>query len=259
MDCEHFPHVDVGANQPELYHRDMFFVNYHINHDKWNLLRQFDIIDSHRFTADFDCDELSDCWAITTTEAGSGTAAEVCNDDPNGVLVITNANADNDLDEFTQDCETWKLVNGYPLYAEIRLKISDGLNSDFWFGLITGTAGIYAGLPNDYAIFKKDDDDRNLDFANAVDGAGNDADTGIDIANDTWYRLGIHWDGAGNLRYFVFADGDAPQTCLATGVITTSIVQDEELAIGFGIRNGEALAKILYVDYIKCVQKRVIE
>ena len=259
MDCEHFPHVDVGANQPELYHRDIFFINYHINHDKWNLIRHADIIDSHRFSEDFCCDELSSCWVVTTTEAGSGSAAEICADGVNGILQITNANADNDLDELTQDCECWKLIDGYPLYAEIRIKINDALQSDFWFGLITGTAGIYAGLPNDYVIFEKDDGDRNLDFLNGVDGAGNDTDTGIDIADDTWYRLGFHWDGDGNLRYFVFADGDAPQTLLATGVVTTHICQDEELALGFGVRNGEAVAKILSVDYIKCAQKRVIE
>ena len=256
MDNEHFPHVGVGCNQAELYARDIFFINYHINHDKWNLIRHSDIIDAHRFAEDFRCDELSSCWVITTTEEGSGSATETCIDVVNGVLRLTNAGGDNDADELAQDCECWQLVDSYPLYAEIRFRISDALQSDFWFGLITGTT--FFTPPNDYVIFKKDDGDYNLDVANALNGAGNDTDTGLDLVADTWYRLGIHWDGAGNLRFMVFADGDAPQTCLYNGVVTTHIVQDEALALGFGIRNGEADAKYLDVDYIKCVQKRVI-
>lgn len=257
MNNEQFPHSGVGTNQPELFLRDISFVNYHINHDKFDILKERDVIDAHRFVDDFCCDEQSGCWVITTTEAGSGSAAEICPNEVNGILRITNANADNDLDEFAQDCECWKFVDGYPLYAEIRFKINDGLQSDFWFGLITGTT--YFTPPNDFVVFHKDDGDRNIDIANQINGAGNDTDTGIDIVDDTYIILGIHWDGAGNLRWFIFTDGDSPQVCAATGVITTSIVQDEELALGFGIRNGEAVAKILSVDYVKCVQKRVRE
>jgi len=64
-------------------------------------------------------------------------------------------------------------------------------------------------------------------------------------------------NGDGHVRYFVFRDSD--RYCLQTGRVTTNVPQDEELAIGFGIQNGEAAEKNLWVDYIKCVQKLVIE
>jgi hypothetical protein len=56
----------------------------------------------------------------------------------------------------------------------------------------------------------------------------------------------------------VIADSDQPQQITETGSHTTNIVQDTELAAGFGVMNGEAVAKSFYIDYLKCVQKRVI-
>ena len=41
-----FPHAGATPGQ-ELFIRDAFFLNYHINHDKWDLARNFDIIDNH--------------------------------------------------------------------------------------------------------------------------------------------------------------------------------------------------------------------
>lgn len=249
-----FPRADVNAHQPQLFIRDIQFLNYHINHDKWDWFKYFQIADAHRLELDFCCFD-STCWTITTTEAGSGSATEVCTDEVNGVLLVTNAAGDDDLDELVYGCECWKLVDCYPLYAEIRFKINDALQSDFWFGLITGAS--WFTTPNDYVVFHKDDGDNNIDFTNATNGNTTTVDTTEDLADDAYIRLGFHWDGDGTIRWFVLRDSD--QYCLATGTVTTNIVQDEELALGFGIRNGEAAAKALSVDYVKVVQKRVIE
>lgn len=252
-----FPKVDVGAHQPEQIWRDFEMFNIHINAHKQRWLKDvIDIIDAHRFEEDFcDLPNVDYVWK----QPGMSAAPLGCGDEVNGVLPLsTIGNSDNEIAELVHQCECWKLVGCYPLYAELRFKLNDALNSDFWFGLVTGTSW-FAPVPDDYVVFHKDDDDRNLDFANHLDGIGNDVDTGIDLANNTWYRLGIHWDGDGTVRYFVIEDGDFPQTILATGSATAFIVQDEVLALGFGVRAGEAERKTIYVDYIKCVQKRVIE
>jgi len=233
------------AHQPELLWRDFRMHNLHIQHDKMLYLKDvIDIIDAHR---------------LLESPGTSGVDTVACADEVNGVLELVTEGDDDDNGELVQQCECWKLVDCYPLYAELRFKISDAEQTDFWFGLITGAAGFFAGPPNDYVVFKKDDGDNNLDFANATNGAGNDTDTTFDLVDDTWYRLGFHWDGDTTIRWFVIQDGDFPQTVLATGTVATSIVQDEELTIGFGIQAGEAAAKTLSVDYIKCVQMRVIE
>jgi hypothetical protein len=251
-----------GLHEPinalELFLRDFEFVNYHINHDKWDLFLGFDIIDAHRFEEDFCCDELSSCWVETKVERGSGAAGYACPDMVNGILYMYTNNAAYDSYELTQDCECWKLVANYPLYAEIRFMLLDALETWFWFGLVKGNAGYFGGC-TDYVIIEKDDGETDVEFENVKNSNLSYVYAGITFENQTWYRMGFHWDGAGNLRYFIFRDGDAPQYCMATHTATTDIPDDEELALGFGLANGDAESKGIYIDYVKCVQKRVIE
>jgi len=261
MENERFPKggLPEPINAQELFLRDFEFVNYHINHDKWDLIRGFDIIDAHRFTEDFCCDELSSCWIETKVERGSGMATAVCPDMVNGVLWLLTNNADNDSYELVQDCECWKLLPNYPLYAEIRFMLTDPLQSEFWFGLINAAAYFPMYAPRDFVVFDIDDEDNEVDFHVCKDTVQTTNLALTLLAPYTWIRLGFHFDGAGTVRWFVLRDGDAPQYCISTGQVTTNIPDDEELALGFGLRNGEAESKGLFVDYVKCVQKRVIE
>jgi len=259
QDPEQYPKVDVGDHQEEQIIRDFYMFNYHINSHKMRWLKDvIDIIDAHRRVHDF-CEALDDgiVWNVDTVALGQGTPTYTCTDAANGVLLLHTDSADNDNIEVTRICECWKLVDCYPLYTELRFYIDDVSASNFWFGLITGTS--FFTPPNDFVVFKNDGTDENLEISNQVNGAGNETLTGQTLSDDTWYRLGIHWDGAGTIRWFVIQDGDAPQTILATGTITTSIVQDEELTVGFGIQNEGAEARKMYVDYLKIAQKRVIE
>ena len=246
---QNFP---VAAAVGQLFINDVYFLNYHINHDKWDWFRMFDVTEAHRDIEDFDVYDAGD-WTIV--ETGAGTRA--LTDHVNGVLLITNAAADNDSNEIIRVAEAFKLVLNYPLYAEIRFKISDATQSDFYFGLIaSGGGGYFAGI-DDGVYFLKDDGDANIDFCTELNTAVTKTDTGIDMTDLGWVRLGFHWDGHDTVRYFVLRDAD--RYVLATGKHTAGICQDEELLLAFGIRNGEAVAKVMYVDYTKVVQKRVIE
>lgn len=253
-----YPKTNVGEHQPELIWRDFLMRNVRIEHDKMLWLKDMiDIIDAHRFEDDF-ChipDETYD-WYLSQTPAGSGVSTPACTDMVNGVLDLATEGDDDDNGELTQMCECWELVSCYPLYGEIRFKLSDATDSDFWFGYIQTHS--WFTTPNEYAVFHKEDNDAYLDFSNALGGVATDALQLITLADLTWYRLGIHWDGNGTIRYFVIQDGDFPQTILATGSHTTNI-PTTQLTFGFGIQQGEAqVAKHLYVDYVKSVQKRVI-
>lgn len=250
---ENFPVADPGTQQDQLYIRDIEFLNYHINHDKWDWWRKFQLSGAHRFEEDFDYFDTGH-WTIVTTEI-TGTATEAVADMENGVLVVTNGSADNDLDEILVPSETFQLTDNYPLYAEIKFKISLATESDFYFGLIaSGGSGYYAGI-DDGVYFRKDDGDANIDFCTEYNASVTATDTGEDIEALTWIRLGFHWDGDGTIRYFVIRDSD--EYILATGSQTTYICQDQELQLGFGIRNGTTTALVLYVDYVMCVQRRI--
>lgn len=255
-----FPHAMLADYHKEKFIRDIDFLNYHINRDKWGWFKNFHLAFAHRIEEDFCCFD-SDCWTTNTTEAGSGSATEACTDMVNGVLLVTNAGGNGDLDELTYGCECFKLVSGFPIYAEARFKIDDPDNASFWFGLITGATWFTA--PNDYIVFYVGAGNDDLYFASAAAGAATAVDTGIDLEDDTFYRVGFHWDGNGTLRYFVFTEPAGYEYeggyCVATGTITTNISQTQELTLGFGLRNDEAAAHQLWVDYVMGVQKRVIE
>lgn len=258
QDPEAFPKTDIPeGHQEEQIIRDFYMYNYHINSHKMRWLKDvIDIIDAHRYMFDF-CEGLDDGILWNIDSVGQGETF-TCDDEVNGVLLLQNSGTLDDLIEVTRLCECWKLVDCYPLYAEIRFQIDDPVLGEFWFGLVTGTS--FFTQPQDFVVFECDGAaDANLEISNQVNGVGNETLTGHTLTANTWLRLGIHWDGDGTIRWFVIEDGDAPQTILFTGQITTSIVQDEELTIGFGIRNGSGAARSMKVDYLKICQKRVIE
>ena len=251
MRNDQFPQESVGTHQPERFIHDIDFLNYHFNHDKWDWFKNFTPEYAARFEDHF-YRWIAGEWTVTETGAGTRAITPLVN----GVLLVTNAAADNDCNEILTQNESFKLVEAYPFYASIRFKISDPTQSDFWFGLITGTS-YFGGPPDDAAIFSKQDGDANLDVITRTNAAQTLTDTGLDLVALTWYRLGIHWDGHDTVRFFVFRDAD--MYCLHQDAHTTHICQDEEMRLGFGIMNGEAVAKVMYVDYLKGANKLAIE
>ena len=251
------PLANISTHSPQWFIRDIYFMNYHINHDKWDLLKYNTVPFAHRLEFDFCCFDPT-CWTITATEQGSGTATEVCVDLVNGVLRITNDDNDADLDELVYGCECWKLVNCFPLYAEMRVRIDDPDLTSFWFGLVAGTSW-WTVAPTDYVVFHIDAGGDDLEISSALAGAVTNVDTGRDLADNTWYILSFHWDGEGTIRWFLFTDAQEGGYCIATGTITTNISQAQEMAIGFGLRNDEAASHSMDIDYLYVVQKRVIE
>jgi len=252
-----FPKVIGDApHQPELIIRDHSMKNYHINSHKMRWLKDvIDVIDAHRLIDDFDgFDLVADEADWVETVVGAGTAA--LTDMVNGVLILTTGQSENDAEELARPAEAFKCVECYPFYAEIRFKISEAIQSDFWFGLVTGES--WFATPDDAILFESVDGDASIWFVTRTGAAQTRADTTGDLADDTWIRLGFHWDGDETIRWFVIQDGNAPQTILAAGSHTTH-VPTTELQLGFGIRSGAAGAQILYIDYVKCVQLRVIE
>ena len=252
-----FPKTSVGAHAPEQIWRDFEMFNIHINAHKQRWLKDVvDIMDCHRLEEDFcSLPDTTYDWELAQSPAGSGAVTPVCTDQVNGVLDFVTEGDDDDNAELTQVCECWQFVQCYPLYGEIRFYLGDVLQSDFWFGYTQDNS--WFTLPGDYAVFHKTDGSALLNFSNALATATTLTAGVATLVNDTWYRLGIHWDGDGTIRYFLFQDGNFPQTVLATGAITTNI-PTAVMTFGFGIQAGEAAAKHLFVDYVKSAQLRVI-
>jgi len=201
---------------------------------------------AHTFFDDFDRYVAGD-WTITTTEAGTGSATEALGDADGGVLVITNAAGDNDLDFFQKVGESFLFEEGKKLWFKARFKVSDATQSDFVMGLqITDTTPLDV---TDGVFFQKDDGDANLDFHVEKDDTATSATAVATVADDTYLSVGFYYNGVDAVEYFV---NDVKKGTLAV----TNLPDDEELTISFGIQNGEAAAKVMSVDYIFAAKER---
>lgn len=210
----------------------------------------------HVFWEDFDDYAAAD-WVRTAV--GTGTSAVQQED--NGVLLTTNSAADDDAifyqwsgRDLATVAETFKFIAGKKLWFKARLKISDITQSDFIMGLqITDTTPLAV---TDGVYWRKDDGDSDLDFVVIKDSSATTATLSGLIANNTYFTIGFYYDGGtigasgvGKVHYF-FND-------LYKGYsVVTNLVDDEELAISFGIQNGEAVAKTMSNDYIFCAKER---
>ena len=200
----------------------------------------------HLYFNDFDTYNSSE-WTVTTTEAGGGNASEAIGDADGGVLVITNDDADDDLDFLQLASETFKFVSGKKLWYKCRFKVSDATQSDIHIGLtikdttlLDVTDGVY---------FKSDDGDAYLDFGVEKNNTATATTAIATLVDNTYIVVGFYYDGVSSIQYSV--DGVVKGT-----VATTNLCDDEELTVTLGIQNGAAAAKVLSVDYVMVCKER---
>lgn len=187
-------------------------------------------------------------WTLTTVEGGANSATEAIGNLAGGVLVVTNDIADDDSDFFQSVKEVFKFVSGKKFLFEMRAKVNEILQCDFVMGLqITDTTPLAV---TDGIYFRKDDGDALLDAVVIKDSSATTL-TGVKtLEADTYYTFQIYYDGGSYIRFFVDDQGVGKAAL-------TNVPDDEELAISFGIQQGEATnAKILSVDFIRLVVER---
>jgi len=201
-----------------------------------------DVTKAHTYFNDFDT-YLAGEWVVT--EVGVATQA-LANED-NGVLLVTNAAADNNSSFSQKVGESFLFETGKKLWFEARMKVSDATDSDWIVGLqITDTTPLAV---TDGVYFRKDDDDANIDFVVIKDSTATTASAIAVNADATYVRLSFYYDGVDEIVYFV--DGVRQGKS-----VTTNLPDDEELTISFGVQNGEAVAKTMSVDYILAAKAR---
>ena len=185
-------------------------------------------------------------WTITTTEAGAGSATEAIQDEGGGVLKLTNAAGDNDLDFLQLAKESFALESGKKFWFKARCKVSDKTESDFLIGLTDrDTTPLDA---SDGLWFQKDDDAATLDFRVAKADDTSIASAIATIVNDIYIVPAFYYDGKSTIEYWI--DG------LKKGTLAADTLPTTELCPTFGIMNGEAVAKTMSIDYIMAISER---
>jgi hypothetical protein len=199
----------------------------------------------HTYFNDFDTYVAGD-WTVTEVGVGSRALTDI----DGGALLITNAAADNDSNEFQKVGESFLLTAGKRAFFKARFKVSDATQSDFLIGLaVTDTTlqGAVSGAGvTDGIFFNKDDGDALLDVQvqkNAT--TGQTRGVGIaTVVSDTFLTVAWAYDGKSEVKYFV------NDVHLGTLDGTSTYLPDTDLTVSFAMQNGEAVAKTMTLDYI---------
>ena len=227
------------------------------NRTKGHPLFNYPYLDPSKYYTYFDdfFEYHSGIYTITTTEAGSGNASEAITSGAGGQLLITNDNADNDLDFFQLKGEAFKFDSTKRMFFSSRFKVSDATQSDLVMGLqITDTTSLDV---TDGIFFIKGDADTQPDFIIEKDNSSTLSVLEMNaIADDTFVTLSFEYDpldvATGGAVFRVYQDD--VQVGEITG--TTNAPDDEDLTISFGIQNGEAVAKTMTIDFILAAVER---
>lgn len=219
---------------------------------KWHVF--FD--DFNAFTTDT---SAAAKYTITTVEAGGSSATEALGDAAGGVLVITNDAADNDSDFFQKIGESFLLAVGKRAVFKIGFSVSDATAADWIAGLmVTDTTPLAAAGDGatDGVFFQKDAGDTNIDFyvqKNATTGQLTSTAVGTTAAADTMMSVGFSYDGRRTIELF---KDDVMIKAVNLGGTPTAYLPDTELTVTFGVQNGEAVAKVMTVDYVFAAVER---
>jgi len=217
-----------NSDQPSMWD------DYQFGADKAKYAEYFN--DFHSFTAaDF---------TITTTEAGAGSATEAIQDAGLGVLLLTNAAGDDDLDSLQLVGESATAVAGKRMWFECRFRTNEATQTDVLVGLVVTDTTPLAHVNG--IVFRSDDGDANIDFATTSTTTSTENAIAT-LADDTFIKVGFKVSGTGLVEYFV---NDVKQGELTSDIPTT------EMRITFHIQNGETTAHNMGIDYVRLVQER---
>ena len=227
------------------------------NRTKGHPLFNYPYLDPSKYYTYFDdfFEYHSGIYTITTTEAGSGNASEAITSGAGGQLLITNDDADNDLDFFQLKGESFKWDSSKRMFFSARFKTNDATQSEIVMGLqITDTTPLDV---TDGIFFLKVDADTKPDLIIEKDNSSSLSVLGMDaMEDDTFVTLSFEYDpldvATGGAVFRAYQDD--VQVGEITG--TTNAPDDEELTISFGIQNGEAAAKTLTIDFILVAVER---
>lgn len=188
-----------------------------------------------------------DAWTVTRVESGAGESTITSGDTGNGTMLLTTDAAENDGLNCQLLGESLKLSSGVPLYFGVRIQsLSDATQSDFFLGLAITDTDILGGV-TDAIGFKKVDGSAALTFVLTKDSSTTTVSSGLaTLAASTAYILEFYWDGA-SIEVFVDGASKAVPTI-------TNLPNDEELRVSAQLLTGEAVAKTLAIDWIRCIK-----
>lgn len=201
-----------------------------------------DVTSVHIFMEDFDYYTAAD-WTVTEV----GVATQALADGDGGLLLVTNAAADDDSSFNQKVGESFTFETGKRAWFDCRFQVSDATQSDVVIGLqITDTTPLDV---SDGVFFLKADGAATIDLLVEKDNTATTTSAVATLVDATDIRLSFFWNGVDAVR--IYANGVQVGTS-----VTTNLPDDEALTVSFGIQNGEASAKTMTIDYVMAAKER---
>ncbi|MCP3681599.1 MAG: hypothetical protein GY861_02820 [bacterium] len=206
----------------------------------------------HVFMDDFHREDF-ETWSMLFS--GSSTVALQDSDD--GRILITLPATDNTymvLQAWTgAGGETFTLEAGKKLWFKAKFQGNDVDQTDIAAGLIsraTADTGVFGVGAADGVTFATDDGDANLDFNVRSGSASISANAAVDTLTDATDKVvGFYFDGVQTITYYTGENN-------LNGTVENTSFPTAELIPVIGIRNGEATANTLNIDYICVIKER---
>jgi hypothetical protein len=203
----------------------------------------------HVFDEDFDYFLASD-WTITETQAGATQALTAGN---NGLLLLTNSAADNDINQVQKLPANFLPVVGKKFFMKCIFQLSDVIESDFAIGIQNANVdGTTLATATDGIFFLKVDGAATIALYSRLDNATGSVNSGAiaTLVNATAIQLACFYDGVDRLYYAV--------NNVVTGYITVSVLTLPNVVCApiFSLKNGEAVAKTATPDKLYIAQER---
>lgn len=196
-------------------------------------------------------------WTIT--KVGAGTTA--LGDLDHGVLVVTNAAGVADSVYLQKVGSDFFFESGKQLWFKARFKLSDATLTTAIMGLqITDTTPLAV---SNGVFFIKGAAAATLDFLVEAASTATTASAIATMVDDTYMTVGFYYDGKTEISYWVDVAGNHPGNDvgrtpqkLGTLALTNLPLSTQALTISYGVKNGEAVAKVMSVDYILVAKER---
>jgi len=186
----------------------------------------------------------------TVVKDSSATAA-LGADAESGTLVLTSqATTDND-GASVQGNEIFAVAADKNMFFQTRIKNNDVDQTDICVGFTVNFATNPENMltATDRIVFQVDDGDASILCKTEKDGTETSTDSGIDMVDDTYIKLGIACSGTGKVEFFI------NDKLVATH--STNIPDDENLAIAAMSLSGSASGtRVTTIDYLMGARTR---
>lgn len=185
-------------------------------------------------------------WVPTNT--GTGTVLGIPDERP-GVGRFTNGSADNNFYFYESVREVAAISTTKDIWFATEIKVSDATQCDLFVGLCSRLAsGNLFDNRVDSIGFYSNDGDAYINTETSKNSTATQTAAEGTLVDDTWILLGFHVVRDSAVEFFI------GNTLGWVGTHSANLPDDEEMCVSFGLRNGEAVAKVFSATYFYLMQ-----